>query len=322
MGEGDRSPLQGPPTLTLPRTRGREGLTVRGRHTDAMAASAHFLPGLDWLIKLGIGLIVAAAGVLLIRPRRRDGWRFAIGIFTIEVGALVAIRGIVAAGGSSWWQYLMPFALVLVPGIFIAVVLTRLRWWRRVGFTPLWEWQAPHLVVPLVLILVLPIVGFSARGMMATTALVLTLQVGFVLIDIFMEEVTYRGVILEALAGLGGGSRVAISATLFGLSHLDNFFLPGADELGVAYQIFEAALVGVLFGAVRLRMNAIWPGDDRPRHLRLDPRAGVRARLPGGTDGARLPSGHRGQPGPRRRRAFPAERTAGYRQGPARGSLT
>src|SRR2546425_9881164 len=82
MGEGDRPLFTGPTTLTLPRTRGREGLTVRVRHTDAMAASAHFLPGLDWLIKLGIGLIVAAAGVLLIRPRRRDGWRFAIGIFT------------------------------------------------------------------------------------------------------------------------------------------------------------------------------------------------------------------------------------------------
>src|SRR5438067_11969563 len=91
---------------------------------------------------------------------------------------------------------------------------------------------------------------------MAATALVLTLQVGFVLIDIFMEEVTYRGVILEALAGLSGGSRVAIAATLFGLSHLDNFFLQGADELGLPYQIFEAALVGGLFGAARLRMNA------------------------------------------------------------------
>jgi len=221
--------------------------------------SAHLLPGLDWLAKLGIGLIVAAAGVLLIRPPRRGARRFALGIFTIQAGTLVAIRGIVAGGGSTWWQYLMPFALVLVPGIFIAVVLTRLHWWRRVGFTPVREWRAPHLVIPLLLILALPIVGLSARGVMATTALVLTLQAGFLLIDIFMEEVTYRGVILEALAGLSSGSRVMLSAILFGLSHLDNLFLPGADELGVAYQIFEAALVGILFAAVRLRMNTIWP---------------------------------------------------------------
>src|ERR1700704_537935 len=222
-------------------------------------ASTHVLPGLDWLGKLGPGLILGAAGVLLIRPMRLGALRFALGIFTIEAGTLIAIRGIVASGGSNWWQYLMPFALVLVPGIFIAVVLTRLRWWRRVGFMPVSEWRAPHLVTPLLLILVLPVVGLSARGLMATTALVLTLQVGFLLIDIFMEEVTYRGVILEALAGLGSGSRVTLAAILFGLSHLDNLFLPGADELGVAYQIFEAALVGILFGAVRLRMNTIWP---------------------------------------------------------------
>jgi len=222
-------------------------------------ASTHVLPGLDWLVKLGLGLILATAGLLLIQPPRRRALRFALGIFIIEAGTLVAIRGIVAAGGSSWWQYLMPFALVLVPGIFIAVVLTRLRWWRRVGFTSIRDWRAPHLAIPLLLILVLPIVGLSARGVLVTTALVLSLQVGFLLIDIFMEEVTYRGVILEALAGFSAGSRVMLSATLFGLSHLDNLFLPGADELGVAYQIFEAALVGVLFGAVRLRMNTIWP---------------------------------------------------------------
>ncbi len=222
-------------------------------------ASAHVLAGLDWLVKLGLGLIVASAGVLLIRPLHRGALRFVLGIFTIEAGTLVAIRGIVAAGGSSWWQYLMPFGLVLVPGFFIAVVLTRLRWWRRVGFTPLRDWRAPHLVIPLLLILALPIVGLSARGVMATTALVLTLQVGFVLIDIFMEEVTYRGVILEALAGFNSVSRVTLSAILFGLSHLDNLFLPRADELGVAYQILEASLVGILFGAVRLRMNSIWP---------------------------------------------------------------
>jgi membrane protease YdiL (CAAX protease family) len=222
-------------------------------------ASTHVLPGLDWLVKLGLGLIIAAAGVLLIRPPRRRALRFALGIFIIEAGTLVAIRGIVAAGGSRWWQYLMPFALVLVPGIFIAVVLTRLHWWRRVGFTPVRDWRARHLSIPLALVLVLPAAGLSTRGVMATTALVMALQVGFLLIDIFMEEVTYRGVVLQALSGFSPLLRVTLAAILFGFSHLDNLFLPGADELGVAYQIFEAALVGVLFGAVRLRMNTIWP---------------------------------------------------------------
>jgi membrane protease YdiL (CAAX protease family) len=221
--------------------------------------STHVLPGLDWLVKLGLGLIVAAAGVLLIRPMRRGALRFALGIFTIEAGTLIAIRGIVAAGGSSWWQYLMPFALVLVPGLFIAVILTRLHWWRRVGFTPLREWRAPHLLIPLLLVLALPAAGLWARGVMQTTALILALQLGFLLIDIFMEEVTYRGVILQALLRFSPFLRVMLAATLFGFSHLDNLFLPGADELGVAYQVFEAALVGILFGAIRLRMNTIWP---------------------------------------------------------------
>src|SRR5258708_34403058 len=123
----------------------------------ADTVSADLLPGLDWLAKLGVGLIVAAAGVLLIRPPRRGARRFALGIFTIQAGTLVAIRGIVAAGGSTWWQYLMPFALVLVPGIFIAVVLTRLHWGRRVGFTPVRGWLAPPPRIPLVLILGRPL---------------------------------------------------------------------------------------------------------------------------------------------------------------------
>src|SRR2546429_8785015 len=93
-----------------------------------MADSAHFLPGLDWLIKLGIGLIVAAAGVLLIRPLRRDGWGFAIGIFTIEAGALVAVRGIVAAGGSGWGQDLMAFGRGLVAGGFIGGRVPAVDW--------------------------------------------------------------------------------------------------------------------------------------------------------------------------------------------------
>src|SRR5207249_1538961 len=104
----------------------------------------HFLPGLDWLVKISIGLI------------------FALALFIAQTGTLVAIRGLVAAGTSSRWQYIMPFGLVLVPALFVTFILTRLGWWRRAGFTWPGAWRAPHLAVPLVATLALPIVGLSA----------------------------------------------------------------------------------------------------------------------------------------------------------------
>src|SRR5438128_7527236 len=133
----------------------------------------HFLPGLDWLVKLGIGLVVATAGVLLFRQPRRGGLGLALALFIAETGTLVAIRGLVAASASSRWQYIMPFGLVLVPALFVAFILTRLGWWRRAGFTWPRAWRAPHLAVPLVATLALPIVRLSARGLMPALALVL-----------------------------------------------------------------------------------------------------------------------------------------------------
>jgi len=222
-------------------------------------ALVYFLPGLDWPLKVAIGGLVTAAGLALLRPPRRGPLRFALAIGTIQVGALTAIRGVVAINPASWWQYLLPFALVVVPALFAAVILSRLGWWRLVGFTPPAEWRPSPLVVPLMLTLVLPAVGLSAHGFMPTTAMILALQVGFMLIDVSMEEVIYRGVVLEALRPFGRFWPIALSSVLFGLSHADNFFLPGTDPVGVWYQMFEAVLIGVLFACARLRLNAIWP---------------------------------------------------------------
>jgi membrane protease YdiL (CAAX protease family) len=217
------------------------------------------LPGLDWPVKVAIGLLVAVGGLALLRPPRRGPLRFALAICTIQVGALTAIRGVVAINPASWWQYLLPFALVVVPALFAAVILTRLGWWRLVGFTPPREWRASAVVVPLMLTLALPAVGLSAHGVMPTSAMILALQIGFMLIDVSMEEVIYRGVVLEALRPFGVIWPIALSSILFGLSHADNFFLPGSDPAGVWYQMFEAVLIGVLFASARLRLNAIWP---------------------------------------------------------------
>ena len=217
------------------------------------------IAGLDWLVELGIGVVLAAAGVLLFRQARSGGLAFALALFIAETGTLVAIRALIAAGHSSRWQYIMPFALVLVPAAFVVFILTRLRRWGRAGFTHPREWRALHLAIPLGVTLALPLLGLSARGFTHQLALVFVLQIAFMLIDVFMEEATYRGLILEALHHYPVRSRVLIASSLFGLSHIDNFFLPGANEIGVLYQIFEATLIGILFTAARLRMNTIWP---------------------------------------------------------------
>ena len=224
-----------------------------------IGAAAHLLPDLDWLIKLAIGLIVAAAGVLLFRQATKGGLLFALALFTVETGMLVAIRAVIAASASSRWQYLMPFALVLVPALYVIFILSRLGRWRRAGFTPPSDWRAPHLAIPLLATLALPALGLWGRGVTSMLALVFALQILFMLVDVFMEEATYRGIILEAIHHFPTSSRVLIASLLFGLSHIDNLFLPGADEIGVLYQIFEATLIGILFAAARLRMNAIWP---------------------------------------------------------------
>jgi uncharacterized protein len=219
----------------------------------------HLIPALDWPVILGIGIIVAAAGMLLFRQATRGGLPFALALFIAETGTLVAIRAVIAAGTSSRWQYLMPFALVLVPALYVAFLMTRLGRWRRAGFTRPRDWRAPHLAIPLLATLALPALGLWGRGVMPMLPLVLWLQILFMLIDVFMEEATYRGLILEAIHHFPVASRVLVASLLFGLSHLDNVFLPGVDEIGVFYQIFEATLIGILFTAARLRINAIWP---------------------------------------------------------------
>lgn len=221
-------------------------------------AAHHFFWELDWRLKLIAGVVIIAAALFVLRPPRERPLGFAIALCGLELGTLVAVRGIVAAEGQHWWQFAVAYALVLVPGLFAAVVLNRLRWWRAAGFTPPRDWRSPLSAVVLALTLVLPVIGLSGHGIVPMTAGLLAFQIAFLVLDVFMEETIYRGIIIAALRPHGAVRATIGSALLFGVSHLDNLFLAGS-EVGVLYQVFEAALLGVVFGAVRLRMNAIWP---------------------------------------------------------------
>jgi len=57
-----------------------------------MVLAGHFLPSLDWLVTLAIGLIIAAAGMLLFRQARSGGLAFALALFTAETGTQINVE--------------------------------------------------------------------------------------------------------------------------------------------------------------------------------------------------------------------------------------
>jgi membrane protease YdiL (CAAX protease family) len=221
-------------------------------------APHHVFWELDWRLKLVAGMLTVGAALIVLRPPRSHPLRFAIALFGLELGTLVAVRGIVAADGQRWWQFAVAYALVLIPGLFSVVVLNRLGWWRSAGFTTARDWRSPPSMVVLALTLAVPLIGLSGHGVLPMAAGLLAFQIAFLMLDVFMEETIYRGIIIRALLPRGAVRATVWSALLFGLSHLDNLFLAGS-EIGVLYQVFEATLLGIVFGAVRLRTNAIWP---------------------------------------------------------------
>jgi uncharacterized protein len=129
-------------------------------------------------------------------------------------------------------------------------------WWRETGVTapwrqPLWT-TLPLAVLAVSLLLDLPDAVAVAGTSRVPEALLLAAMIGF------CEETLTRGVMLYGLSRFGPLAAGLVSAAIFGLLHgLGSF-----DGLPVSFlvvQIITAALLGLLFAAVRMRMLTIWP---------------------------------------------------------------
>ena len=85
---------------------------------------------------------------------------------------------------------------------------------------------------------------------------------GFLLLLFFLtglsEEAFYRGFLLRLFLPRGRVFAVGVTAVLFGLSHLPQL-LQGMAVSDNAVQIGQAVVFGLLYGAVRLRIDSIWP---------------------------------------------------------------
>jgi membrane protease YdiL (CAAX protease family) len=146
---------------------------------------------------------------------------------------------------------------VLVPSLAIALFIASRLGFHRSGFRrdldPTGRWSLLLLALPvLAAALVLPLRASLGAGPFLLTG-------GLALLVALHEETWFRGVILTALATRGPTYAVVASAMLFGIAHSFNLLTTGAPAAAVAYQVATAALVGIVFGAVRLRTAMIWP---------------------------------------------------------------
>ena len=141
-------------------------------------------------------------------------------------------------------------ATTIAPLIFV----WRMGWWEDVGLgSKVRNLQA--LTVPLVLTF-FPLVFFGTTTLTPARSVVWLLAFVFTGIS---EEVVYRGMFLKVFQGYGRWRSVLASAVIFGSVHIVQSLdghMPLQDNL---VQILNAFFSGVLLGAVRLRIDNIWP---------------------------------------------------------------
>lgn len=149
----------------------------------------------------------------------------------------------------------------IVGAVCVALLLSRLGWWREVGFGGPSTWRSLHLVAFPAVIAVVALAG-GLLSLDLSEPLVLAIRLPEVLLTGFYEEALTRGLLLSLLlvvavrAGRGPVGAVVLSAITFGALHLVN--IVGNDLGSVLAQVVYATLIGIGFGALLLRTNALW----------------------------------------------------------------
>jgi len=191
------------------------------------------------------------------------GTLIAAGVFVITaaLGGLLGLALAAAVGQDDLRSSAGRLGADLVGVACIAGLLWRLGWWRQVGFAGPSTWRSlPLLAIPAVIAAVSLVGGLVSLD--ASDPARLALRLPEVLLTGFWEEGLTRGLLLSLLlvAALRGGrgpvGAVVIAAAIFGLLHLINAVAAPLSQ--VAVQVVYATLIGIGFGALMLRTNALW----------------------------------------------------------------
>jgi membrane protease YdiL (CAAX protease family) len=174
----------------------------------------------------------------------------AITVFEFLLGLLIFIIGSVIGLPEGILEPVALLATTAVPLILIGWM----GWWRGSGFVTTTQ-NVPALAFPLIVAL-FTLAWFGTVAL--ESSLVLRTLVAFFLTALG-EEALSRGLLVRALLPRSKWEAVLIPAVLFGVSHITQFAFLGMPLGDNLVQIANATFGGILFGAVRLRVNNIWP---------------------------------------------------------------
>lgn len=184
---------------------------------------------------------------------RRHPYLF-VGILEATVVGAFVVAGVVTRrlGMSHQALYGIGFAILTV---ITVILLTRMRWWKEVGFRPLGKY---HLLwLPALPVLVAMFEALFGDGeLLPGTALLFML--GLTAVNGFVEEVIYRGLMLRVLAARGIWRAVIITSLVFAITHSMNV-LAGWNPEKVLWQLCYSFAFGFGWAAFALRTGTIWP---------------------------------------------------------------
>ena len=152
-------------------------------------------------------------------------------------------------------EILLAFAPLVISAAIALGLIWGFGWWRDAGFVPTTS-HAYVLGMVILVDLVLPMVIFGTVENEPRIAI-------FFLLAFFLtglgEEALSRGLFVRLFLTRGKWQAVLIPSLLFGLSHITHFLSGEYTPIQSVVQIANAFMGGLLYGAVRLRTNSIWP---------------------------------------------------------------
>ncbi len=173
-----------------------------------------------------------------------------ISLFILVLGFLIFIIGSAIGLPEEGLQLVALAVTVAVP----LLLIWWLGWWQDAGFVKTTQ-NAPALAFPLLGALFL-LAWFGTVALEGS--LIVRLMVVFFLTGL-SEEALSRGLFLRALLPRGKWQAALIPAVLFGVGHITQFLFQGMSLSSNLLQIVDATFFGILYAAMRLRVNNIWP---------------------------------------------------------------